>query len=89
MTIQDLGSIGELIAARFFFVMLGFMRMAQNVHHQFEQGLMSDDIWSGYRQSILRWVDSPGSRQWWVENAERFSGTFRRYLDRELERRAE
>jgi hypothetical protein len=50
---------------------------------------MSDDTWSGYRQSNLRFVESPGSRQWWAENAETFSGTFRRYLDRELERRTE
>jgi len=86
---HDQQALSDDERVRFFLIMLGFMRMAQNVHHQFEQGLMSDDIWSGYRQSILRWVDSPGSRQWWTENAERFSGTFRSYLDRELERRAE
>jgi len=51
---HDQQALSDDERVRFFLIMLGFMRMAQNVHHQFEQGLMSDDIWSGCRQSILR-----------------------------------
>ena len=68
--------------------MLAFVRIAQNAHHQFEQGLMSQDVWDGYRESILRMLEQPGSRQWWADNTARFSASFRTFLDSELERRA-
>ena len=68
--------------------MLAFVRIAQNAHHQFEQGLMSQDVWDGYRESFLRMLENPGSRQWWGDNAVRFSVSFRTFLDSELERRA-
>jgi hypothetical protein len=85
---EDPQSLNEAERARFFYFMLGFVRIAQNVHHQFEQGLMNQDIWNGYRESILQMLERPGSRQWWAENATRFSISFRTFLDNELERRA-
>jgi hypothetical protein len=65
--------------ARFSLVMLGLGRIAQVLHHQFEQGLMSEDIWNGYRESLLGWLAQPGSRQWWRGNGARFSASFRAY----------
>ena len=83
---EDLKTLSYVERVRFNYVMLGYLRVCQVQHHQFEQGLMSFDIWSGYRESIRRWLDQPGSRQWWAENAERFSISFRRFLGHELDR---
>ena len=85
---ENSDSLSEAEHARFFYIMIGLVRMAQNVHYQFDQGLMSKDIWDGYCESILRLLEQPGSRQWWEENAARFSSSFRTFLDRELQRRA-
>ncbi len=85
---EDPQSLNDAERARFFYFMLGFVRIAQNTHHQFEQGLMSQDVWDGYRESILLMLENPGSRQWWADNAVRFSVSFRTFLDSELERRA-
>ena len=85
---EDPQSLSEAERARFFYLMIGFVRICQNSHHQFEQGLMGEDIWSGYRESMLRYMEQPGSRQWWEGNAARFSPSFRAFLDSELERRA-
>ena len=85
---EDPQSLNDAERVRFFYFMLGFVRIAQNTHHQFEQGLMSQDVWDGYRESILRMLARPGSRQWWADNAARFSRSFRTFLDSELERRA-
>ncbi len=85
---QGSHSLNDAERARFSYIMIGLVRMSQNVHYQFEQGLMSEDIWGGYSESILRFLEQPGSREWWKENAPRFSTSFRAFLDRELERRS-
>jgi hypothetical protein len=85
---QDLTQLTDAERSRFSYVMLGFLRMAQNAHYQFEQGMMSEDFWSGYCESILRWAEQPGAREWWSDNRGRFSNSFSSFLDRELNRRA-
>ena len=85
---EDSHSLDDAERSRFFFVMIALARVAENVHYQFEQGMMSEDLWGGYRESTLRMLEQPGSRQWWKETAPRFSSSFRAFLDRELERRA-
>ena len=84
---EDPQSLNDAERVRFFYFMLGFVRIAQNTHHQFAQGLMSQDVWDGYRESILRLLESPGSREWWTDNAARYSVSFRTFLNSELERR--
>ena len=85
---EDPQSLNDAERARFFYFMLAFVRIAQNAHHQFEQGLMSQDVWDGYRESTLRMLEQPGARHWWADNDARFSASFRTFLDSELERRA-
>ena len=81
------GELSEPERVRFFYIMLGFVRTCQNLHHQSAEGLMTGDVWSGYRESMLRWLEQPGARQWWAENAPRFSADFREFLDKELRAR--
>ncbi len=85
---ENLQSLSEAEQARYYFIMLGFARMAQSNHYQFELGLIGEDIFSGHRESILLTLEQPGARQWWEENAARFSGRFRAFIDSELDRRA-
>ena len=85
---EDPLALDDAERSRFFYIMIGLARMSQNAHYQFEQGMMSEDIWDGYCESILRMLEKPGSRQWWEENAARFSPSFRAFVDRELESRS-
>ena len=65
---QDLTQLSDAERSRFSYIMIAFMRLAQNLHYQFEQGLMDEDVWSGYRERVLQWVADPGAREWWSAN---------------------
>ncbi len=84
---QDLTQLSDAERSRFSYIMIAFLRLAQNVHYQFEQGMMDEDVWSGYRERVLQWVAEPGARQWWSENRASYSQTFAAFVDRELDRR--
>jgi hypothetical protein len=85
---QDLTQLSDAERSRFSYIMIAFMRLGQNAHYQFEQGMMDEDVWSGYRERVLQWVAEPGARQWWSENRASYSQTFAAFVDRELDRRA-
>ena len=82
--IEELESLAPKERARFHFLMLGFLRRLENVHHLGGSGLVADDDWSGIRSSTLSALAQPGARVWWGENSTRFNPQFADWIAREV-----
>lgn len=67
--------------ARFFHMMLGFMKTLENLHFQYEKGALDPDMWSGWEYLMTGYIQSPGGQEYWLHRKKAFSGSFQRYVD--------
>jgi hypothetical protein len=79
---RDFASLGEVEHAQFGFMLLSFLRRAENVFFQNESRLLHTEHWSGIRSSIKGVMASPGSRACWMEIKSRLNPKFCAFIDK-------
>ncbi len=85
---RDPDALSEADRERFHFFIMSWLRRFENIHHQWQSGLLEDDQWESMHTSNLEGVLSPGGRAWWAQNSQRFNRGFRSYIDGELDGRS-
>jgi hypothetical protein len=78
---RDFASLGELERAQYSFMLLSFLRRAENVLFQTETQLLQTEHWSGIRDSIKAIVAPPGAQDCWRTIKSRLNPEFRAFVD--------
>jgi hypothetical protein len=78
---RDFASLNEADRAQYSFMLLSFLRRAENVHIQSGLHTLHDKHWSGIRESIKVIVVAPGARACWSEIKDRLNPEFRLFID--------
>ncbi|WP_414472416.1 hypothetical protein [Microvirga sp. M2] len=78
---REFASLGEVERVQFGFMLLSFLRRAENVYVQSEIRTIHAPHWSGIRESIKAIMASPGARACWSEIRNRHNPHFRAFID--------
>jgi len=78
---RDFASLNDTDRAQYSFMLLSFLRRAENVYIQSEFRTLHTQHWSGIRESIKLIVSAPGARACWNEIKSRLNAEFRSFVD--------
>lgn len=78
---REFALLGEVERVQFGFMLLSFLRRAENVYVQSEIRTIHAPHWSGIRESIKAIMASPGARACWSEIRNRHNPHFRAFID--------
>jgi hypothetical protein len=70
---RNLAALDEVERTQYNFMLLSFLRRAENVYFQSEVRALHERHWSGIRASIAWVMASPGARTSWNEIKDRFN----------------
>src|SRR5262245_49600591 len=65
----------------YFGVIFGFFKHFENMHSQFERGLIDRDSWTAWSEHILMYYRQPGVQLWWALRGPAFAPRFREFLE--------
>ncbi|MCZ6665161.1 MAG: hypothetical protein O7B81_07645 [Gammaproteobacteria bacterium] len=60
-------------------------RNFENYYYQFHRGFLEEDMWEGFRQTMLAMIHGKIGRDWWSRNKFGFGKRYREFIDREIE----
>jgi hypothetical protein len=75
-------SLGEADRVQYSFMLLSFLRRAENVLFQSNTHMLTSEHWSGIRSSIQTTLTPHGARLCWSEIRDRFNPEFRIFIDK-------
>ncbi|MGI9626565.1 MAG: hypothetical protein ACR2QM_07005 [Longimicrobiales bacterium] len=61
--------------------LLSYMRRAENMFFQSEEGTLDADTWLGIRDSIFLLVGTEPARRWWSSRGRLFNPSFRQFVE--------
>ncbi len=56
-------------------------KVYEEIHYQYEDGMIDESIWDGFRNNIVVEASYEGYRAWWLGYQKTFSPRFRKYMD--------
>lgn len=78
---RDFHALQDVERVQFSFMLLSFLRRAENVFFQSEIRTLHARHWSGIRASAKAVMASPGARSCWTEIRDRFNPEFAAFVD--------
>jgi hypothetical protein len=66
---------------RFMVLLVTFFRRYENIYYQYQKGFLEEDLWGGYRRSMLALFYTSGGQAFWNVRAGHFSRVFQDYLN--------
>ena len=66
---------------RFILLMVVTYRRYENIFYQYEKGFLEEELWDGYKQSMLLYHYTSGGKMFWDLRSTHYSELFRNYLD--------
>ncbi len=60
-------------------------RNFENYYYQYMRGFLEEDMWEGFRQTMLTQISGKVGRDWWSRNKIAFGKRYREFIDCELE----
>jgi len=79
--IEDWHTLDNDGKARFFHMMLGFMKTLENLHFQYQKGALDPGVWAGWEFLMTGYIQSPGGQAYWEHRRGAFSADFGAYVD--------
>jgi hypothetical protein len=64
----------------YFGCVFAFFKHFENMHSQYERGLIDHASWAAWREHIFTYYQQPGVQLWWTLRGETFSPSFRAFL---------
>jgi hypothetical protein len=84
---RDFASLTDVERVQYTFMLLSFLRRAENVYFQTEIRTLHERHWYGIRESTKAVMASPGARACWTEIRNRFNPQFAAFIDELSERK--
>jgi len=78
---EDPASLSDEELNRYGAFLLSYLRRAENMHFQSEEGTLDADTWLGIRDSIFLLIGTEPSRRWWSERRRLFNASFRQFVE--------
>ena len=83
--LNDDDSLTREQRARLDAIMRAIFRNFENYYYQYCNGFLDEDMWQGYRQTMLACLPRRVGGNWWSRNKAYFGKRYREYIDNELE----
>lgn len=61
--------------------LLSYLRRAENMHFQSEEGTLDRDTWRGLRDSIFLLIGTEPAKRWWNERGRLFNASFQQFIE--------
>lgn len=81
---QDYGSLDVTEKGQFIAVFMVFVSNCQTAFYKWRDGLLDEELWSGWRQLSLNFFSTSGGKDFWAERSYMFGEGFREFVDREI-----
>lgn len=78
---EDWGTASEDDRSRVVHFYSAAFKLFENVHYQYSQGLIEDELWKGWQNLMLTYFWSPGVQVWWPTRRGAYSVSFARFLE--------
>jgi len=86
--LRDYGSLSEKERVRFVATFMAFLSYSQNAFLKWREGLLASPLWLGWELVIMNLVCAPGGKVFWKDRAYMFGDEFRRYIEKDVMKRA-
>lgn len=86
---KDYHSLNEVDQTRYDLAMRSFLRRAENVFFQTEQGTVEAETWTGIRGNLITVFRAPGFQTWWKRQTRYFNPAFRDFLEQNYRQESE
>lgn len=77
---EDPNALTEDEFVQFTTLMFTYFKHIESIHYQFENGLLTKDLWLGWDHQSRQYLDAPGVRMYWEKRRESFSKSFQHYV---------
>jgi hypothetical protein len=67
---------------RFDHLISSLFNFGENMFYQYEHGLIDEDTWTTWHQSLIKYFEDPGVMKWWEVGGPAFRESFRKQLGR-------
>ena len=81
----DLNSLTPQEKAQFVCIYMAFLSHCQNAFHQWKQGHLHDDLWTGW-DTLMMNLNTPGGAAFWEERSYVFGADFREHFEKLMHR---
>jgi len=58
----------------------------EELQYQFEQGMIDESVWNGFRRTAVDTLSTQGMRDWWASYKSLYSERFQQYIDSLIEK---
>ena len=84
--VVDPSTLDENERAQYRYLLVSLFRNFENIHHQFENGTISQETWTGWSNRIILFLSQPGAEAWWNGNKDSYSPRFCEFIASERSR---
>ena len=81
---QDYDALDVAEKSQFIAVFMVFSSNCQTAYYKWRDGLLDDELWSGWRQLSLNFFSTAGGKAFWEERSYMFGSGFREFVDAEI-----
>ena len=78
---EDPASFSDEELSRYGMFLLSYLRRAENMHFQSEEGTLDTGTWLGIRDSIFLLIGTEPAARWWSERGRLFNPSFRQFVE--------
>jgi hypothetical protein len=78
--LEDLAQLSAEDQARFFHATHQFLKALETIHFHHLNGLMDDQLWSGWQELLRHYISAPGIARYWEIRSALFSARFREFI---------
>ena len=81
---QDYSALEAAERAQFIAVFMVFSSNCQTAFYKWRDGLLDEELWSGWRQLSRNFFSTPGGKAFWSDRSYMFGSGFREFIDTEV-----
>jgi len=79
--LESPGELDENEKYQFALLAISQFRRYENLHYQYQKGLVDEEVWEAYRENLLWFFHRPGTQIWWPGKRMGFTKSFRDFLE--------
>jgi hypothetical protein len=79
--IEDVESLSPQDQRHAIHVLYDFARLAENLHYQYREGMLSDSVWEGWENLFRAYLSAPGFVWYWENRRGFFDADFNEWVD--------
>ncbi len=78
---SDLQALSPIEQRQFALLLVGVFRAYENIFYQFNQNMIDEVVWAGWKHRITRYFWQPGVQAWWPSWRDDCHPDFREFLE--------